>query len=585
MTAAQVEQAPPGRIRGLHARAWVLASVGLGLAMVLAPGTPPRSGPERAATEFSGARAWSVLEEVAGEPHPLGSEAGARVRAAIVARLEALEVPVEEQPWALAGSEATGVNVLARLAGATDDGAGPVVLFMAHHDSRPGAPGAGDDGAAVAAMLESLRALRAGPPLANELWFLLTDGEEAGLLGAEAFAADSARLERVRAVINFEGRGNSGPAVLFETGRDDAPLVRAYARAAGWPVASSLGPTVYERLPNDTDLSVFKRRGLPGLNFAFVGGGSAYHQPWDTPANLNPRSLEHHGRLILDLARGLGAADLEELAREGSGRATFFTLPGNVLVHYPGALDGWVTGLALAIVLASLGGALAHGQMRVRGLILGALCWPTFAALFAGVLGSSWWLVSGATDLVAGALGVVARPRGNGASGALEVAGLALWAAFLMTLAARRARPTWLDTLGGGALVWLSGVALMLSLVAPGASHVVAWPLAFSGLGFHVSSRLRREHGRAGGVHLLQLLALPALAVLAPVLQLLHQVGSVHPAGGAVAAASVLALFGAMFLPQVERMVDGCPRLALALTGPLGLGLLVAAAWLAAAGR
>jgi Zn-dependent M28 family amino/carboxypeptidase len=60
-------------------------------------------------------------------------------------------------------------------------------LLAAHYDSVPTGLGASDDGAAVAAMLETLRALRAGSPPRNEVMVLLTDGEEAGLLGATAF--------------------------------------------------------------------------------------------------------------------------------------------------------------------------------------------------------------------------------------------------------------------------------------------------------------------------------------------------------------------------------------------------------------
>lgn len=83
---------------------------------------------------------------------------------------------------------------MARLPGTVPGGR--AVLVLAHYDSQPHAPGAGDDGAGVAAMLETARVLRAGPPLRHDVSWLFSDGEEAGLLGVRAFAADTARLRR-----------------------------------------------------------------------------------------------------------------------------------------------------------------------------------------------------------------------------------------------------------------------------------------------------------------------------------------------------------------------------------------------------
>jgi Zn-dependent M28 family amino/carboxypeptidase len=57
---------------------------------------------------------------------------------------------------------ATVENILVRLAGANNSKA---VVLTGHYDSVPGSHGASDNGAAVAAMLETLRALRAGERL------------------------------------------------------------------------------------------------------------------------------------------------------------------------------------------------------------------------------------------------------------------------------------------------------------------------------------------------------------------------------------------------------------------------------------
>ena len=59
--------------------------------------------------------------------------------------------------------------------------------MVAHYDSVPSSPGAGDNAASVAAILEAIRALKAGSALRNDLIVLFTDGEELGLLGAKGF--------------------------------------------------------------------------------------------------------------------------------------------------------------------------------------------------------------------------------------------------------------------------------------------------------------------------------------------------------------------------------------------------------------
>ena len=103
---------------------------------------------------------------------------------------------------------------MARVRGTASTGA---VLLAAHYDSAPEAPGAADDGAGVAAILEAVRALRHHPPLRNDLIVVFTDGEEKGLLGARLFVRDHRWVEDVALVLDFEARGNTGPSILFET--------------------------------------------------------------------------------------------------------------------------------------------------------------------------------------------------------------------------------------------------------------------------------------------------------------------------------------------------------------------------------
>ena len=136
--------------------------------------------------------------------------------------------------------EATGVgtryaeagrvrNVLARLPGRTPGGR--AVVLMSHYDGVGGGPAAGDDAAGTAAILETLRALRAGPPLAHDVIALITDGEEAGLLGAAAFVREHPWAKDVGVTLNFEARGTARPVVHVRD-RPRQPRRRSRAAAA-----------------------------------------------------------------------------------------------------------------------------------------------------------------------------------------------------------------------------------------------------------------------------------------------------------------------------------------------------------------
>ena len=75
-------------------------------------------------------------------------------------------------------------NVVAVLPGTASTGR---VFLFAHYDSVQVSYGGNDDGAGVATLLETARALTSGPRPRNDIVFVFTDAEEACLCGAEAF--------------------------------------------------------------------------------------------------------------------------------------------------------------------------------------------------------------------------------------------------------------------------------------------------------------------------------------------------------------------------------------------------------------
>ncbi|NUP04209.1 MAG: M20/M25/M40 family metallo-hydrolase, partial [Nonomuraea sp.] len=235
----------------------------------LAEQPPTPAGPDAPATSFSAARAWPHLERIAsGGPTPIGSPGGRAVRDYLVAELRELGLKPEVQR--AIGAHAFGhqivsglaENVVAVVPGRASTGR---VLLAAHYDSTPTTPGTSDDKASVAAILEIARALKAGPPPRNDVVLLLSDGEEPGLIGAEAFSGHP--LARDGGVmINLEGPGNAAPSSVYNVTPGGAGLVAAFARAVPYPVGESAVIGAYRSTGFHSDLSALEEHGFVGMD-------------------------------------------------------------------------------------------------------------------------------------------------------------------------------------------------------------------------------------------------------------------------------------------------------------------------------
>ncbi|HEY1497648.1 MAG TPA: M28 family peptidase [Candidatus Solibacter sp.] len=358
----EVRAAAPGWSRLLLTGALALWTV-VGLWPPSRPEPVPAGAP---AGEFSAERAMVHVRAIAQRPHPLKSADHERVRTYIAGQFQELGAPagLHTGQVTFRGETVALENLVARLPGT--DNTRPVML-AAHYDSTPRGPGAGDDAHGVAVLLETLRALRAGPPLRNDVIFLVTDGEEAGLLGASAFVKEHPWRREPGVVLNFEARGTGGRATMFETSAGNEWLIRNLQAGAPWANATSFAYEVYRRMPNDTDLTVFKRAGLAGLNFAFIEHPEWYHRPQDDPEHLDRRSVQEQGDYALALARQFGGRDLR---RPSGGDAVYFPTPLTDLIVYP---EWYVLPLGLMTALALALSALAGWRRRKRGLWMALL--------------------------------------------------------------------------------------------------------------------------------------------------------------------------------------------------------------------
>jgi Peptidase family M28 len=348
---------------------------------------PPSPKPATApADQFSAARAADTLGRVLGPgvAHPTGSPENRAVRQRIVAELEQLGLEPDVQRQTVCGryGACAGVeNVVARRKGRLER---PALMLAAHYDSVPAGPGAADDGAGVATLLEVARALTGGPEQEHSVIFLFDDGEEAGLLGAEAFVRAHPFARDVAVAVNVEARGTEGATLMFETSNHNASLIRAYARSVPRPVTSSLFRAVYRQLPNDTDLTVFMRRGMAGLNLAAVGGVARYHTPLDDLAHLDRGTLQQHGDTTLALARELG----NDLPSAAGGDAVYTDLLAFRVLFWPIAATRFVFFSILGLLAAATVLGVRRGLLAPARLARRALGWP-FAPVVATLLGAA----------------------------------------------------------------------------------------------------------------------------------------------------------------------------------------------------
>lgn len=467
-TGGEPEPAPAPRIVG---RAGPAALVVLSLALCGAASLyglrPPAAlGPDAPPTEFAAGRAMEHLRAVASAPRPAGSAEHARTRDYLVEQLRRLGLDPQVQ------ADAKTANVLARLKGTGD---GRAVMLAGHYDTTPRSPGAADDGLAVASLLETVRALKAGPPARNDVVVLFTDAEELGLLGANSFVYGHPWRGDVKVALNFDARGNSGPVLMFETSPENGWLVEQFAAAAPRPVANSVFYELYRRLPNDTDFTVFKNGGMSGLNFAPIGGFDAYHSPRDVADRVSQRTLQHMGGQALALARRLGDAPLDDVRERD---AVYFDLLALTLVSYP----GWLA-LPLALLCVCLyAGALAYGlrRRRLRLVHLGL----GFLAQLAVLVGAAVMMVNASAVIGAraGEGGDAFNP--DSPRGQLYALGL-----LALTLAVGSGVYAWFRRHVGaeglllGASLWWVLLLVLTAWFWPGGSYLFTWPLVGALLG------------------------------------------------------------------------------------------------------
>jgi len=347
---------------------------------------PPSFPATPAPGDFDTDRAFARLQRILGDerPHPVDSAANDAVRERLIDEIQKIgfEPALRDDfscramaRWSLL-SCARVRNVVFR-AGPSD---GEATLIAAHYDSVAAGPGAADDGAGLAALLEIAALLKARAP-SKPVIFLVTDGEEAGLLGAASFIRKDPLAKTISNVINMEARGVSGPAILFQTSEPNGRDITAFARYAKSPVGNSLAADIYKMLPNDTDLTEFLKLPADEVNFAFSDHVSFYHTPRDNLENLSKDSLHHMGVSALAALDGFMTADVDA-RKKPEGDFVYADAFDKFIVVMP-ALLAFILNLA-AFVTATFGFVREKDAGAMRALLAAPA-----AILVGGVIGAA----------------------------------------------------------------------------------------------------------------------------------------------------------------------------------------------------
>jgi hypothetical protein len=270
-------------------------------------------------TDFSINNALSHLKEISKEPHHTGTEAHKTVQDYIVSELQKLGLDPTIQTQTIVNKKwfagTTVENIIVKINGSED---GKSLLLLSHYDSSPhSALGASDAGSGVVTILEGLRAFLAKKKEPkNDIIILISDAEELGLLGAKAFVEYHPWAKDVGLVLNFEARGSGGPSfMLLETNGKNSKMISEFLKAdPTHPAANSLLYSIYKKLPNDTDLTVFREIGdINGFNFAFIDDHFDYHTVQDSYERLDRTTLAHQADYLMNSLNYFSDSDIENL--------------------------------------------------------------------------------------------------------------------------------------------------------------------------------------------------------------------------------------------------------------------------------
>ena len=527
----------PGLARRLLAPIAALLGLVAGLSVLILPSPAPTTADP---TEFSAEHAMTSINRLADEPHSvLRREAHDRARDDVIGMFSDLgytadvhsdplfdfSIPEDKETFDMLSTEqqaavkdAPAETIVVDVPGKSER----TMALMAHYDSATveadenghqqitdgTSLGAADDGYGVAAIVETLRALKAeGRQPENSLKIVITDAEEIGLIGARnEMRHHRADYENVDLVLNLEARGTSGPALMFETSPNNSAVAGYFLSHVEQPATGSLLPSLYARMPNTTDMAALIPEGFTVLNIAAIGEAEHYHHATDAPRYVDHSTLQHYGDQVLGLTRAW-AFDGQAPTLTADGDLHFFQLWRGMTVRYPATVG---TGVGCLAIIAAIGAVAVRARSLRWKRVLGSVWGLTWRAAFASA-------VAGLVQL--GAMAMKWAPESGLGPNPLLVGmfagGTLIGVGLTVHFVARR----WKEGLGQEAvaavLLLLAAVCIPLMVLVSGAAYVLVLPTLALALTALAPRRVRPVVGA--------LAAFVIVAILAPAVLLIHE--------------------------------------------------------------
>ncbi|MDX6745440.1 M28 family peptidase [Polaribacter sp. PL03] len=357
----------------------------------------PKDTTTKTETAFSLDNALHHLKNISKEAHFVGSTEHKKVQNYIVTELQKMGFETEIQTQTAINKKwyaaTTTENIIAKLKGV---GSEKALMLLTHYDSNPHSSlGASDAGSGVVTILEGLRAFIAkNETQKNDIIILISDAEELGLLGAQAFVDTHPWTKDIGLVLNFEARGSGGPSyMLMETNGKNSKLLSEFlATKPNFPATNSLMYSIYKKLPNDTDLTVFRESAdINGFNFAFIGDHFDYHTAQDSYERLDRETLLQQADYFTTSVNYFSNSDLTDLKSDED--FVYVNFPFIKLATYP---FSWVLTMVIIcgvvfIILLFFGFSL--NKIDVKGVLKGFVPFLSSLLLCGGISFGLWQLL------------------------------------------------------------------------------------------------------------------------------------------------------------------------------------------------
>lgn len=246
-------------------------------------------------------------------------------------------------------------NIVVRLEGETSN----VLMLNCHFDTVPGSPGAADDGANCAIMLEILSILsKKETRNRHSLVFLFNGAEEVSLRASHGFITQHKWAKDIKLFINLEAAGSGGKETLFQTGPGHGSWLLNHYKAVSRPFAQAVSEEIFQSgiIPSDTDFRIFRDFGkVAGMDFAHASKGYRYHTKFDSIDFLSIGVLQRTGENILGLVDSIANSyELDDITKyENDSSAVYFDFLGFFFVHYPDYI-GVIINFAVVLLATTL---------------------------------------------------------------------------------------------------------------------------------------------------------------------------------------------------------------------------------------